>query len=203
MTEIKICGLFRECDIDYVNEARPDYAGFIVNFPKSHRSVDAEKAAELRQRLRPEIRAVGVFVNQPPEKVSSAAKKIGLDIIQLHGDEDDDYIAAIKNITGLPVWKAFKIKAPAGLALAEKSAADEILLDGGCGEGKAFDWSLIKGFARPYILAGGLAPDNISDAIRLLEPKAVDISSGVETDKRKDRSKIIAAVKAVRNEVEK
>ncbi len=203
MTKIKICGLFRACDIDYVNEARPDYAGFIVNFPKSHRSVDAEKAAGLRRRLRPEIRAVGVFVNQPKEKVSSAAKKIGLDIIQLHGDEDDDYIAAIRSITGLLVWKAYKIKAPADLGSAEKSAADEILLDGGSGEGKVFDWSLIKGFPRPYILAGGLAPDNIGDAIKLLEPKAIDISSGVETDKRKDRSKIIAAVKAVRNEVEK
>lgn len=198
MSGIKICGLFRECDIDYVNEASPDYIGFIINFPKSHRSISAERASELRKRLLPQIRSVGVFVDQPEETVLAAAEITGLDVIQLHGHEDDRYIKSLRDETGLPVWKAFKVRSAADLYAAQASAADEILLDNGYGTGAAFDWSLLAGFARPFILAGGLAPDMIKEAVRLLAPKLVDISSGVETEKVKDKEKILAAVRAVR-----
>ncbi len=198
MSKIKICGLFRDCDIDYVNEAAPDYIGFIMNFPKSHRSVTPERAAVLRKRLKPGIRAVGVFVDQPVETVSAAAKIIGLDVIQLHGQEDAEYISVLRETGSLPVWKAFRVRTVSDLKEAEQSIADEILLDNGYGTGSCFDWSCLAGFSRPFILAGGLTPENIPEAIRLFSPILLDISSGVETEKAKDRSKILAAVRAVR-----
>lgn len=198
MTGIKICGLSRDCDMDYMNEARPDYIGFILDFPKSRRSISPVRAAELRRRLSPGIKAAGVFVDRPLDAVLAAAELIGLDVIQLHGREDDAYIAALREKTSLPIWKAFKIRAASDLALAEKSAADEILLDNGCGTGEAFDWALAASFSRPFLLAGGLTPENLPEAIRALRPKLVDISSGVETDGVKDREKILAAVRAAR-----
>ena len=198
MSGIKICGLFRECDTEYVNEAGPDYIGFIVNFPKSHRSIEPKRASELRRRLQPGIRSVGVFVDQPVEAVRTAAEEIGLNVIQLHGHEDDSYIESLRKEVALPVWKAFKVRTAEDLLTAESSIADEILLDNGYGTGTVFDWSLLSGFTRPFILAGGLTPDNIPEAIRLFAPKLIDISSGVETDKIKDRKKILEAVQAVR-----
>ena len=199
MTLIKICGLSRDCDIDYVNEAKPDYIGFILHFPKSRRNITDDRAAELRRRLSPEIRAVGVFVDQPVETVLAAADKIGLDVIQLHGHEDDAYIAALRGKTPLPVWKAFRVRSAEDLAAAEKSLADEVLLDNGYGTGEVFDWTLASGFSRSFLLAGGLTPDNLASAIRTLRPKLADISSGVETDGAKDRDKIHAAVRAARS----
>lgn len=196
MSKIKICGLFRDCDISFVNEAGPDYAGFILYYPKSRRSIDAERAAQLRRRLRPGIRAVGVFVDQEQDLVCSAASLIGLDVIQLHGREDNTYIESVRAASGLPVWKAFKIRDSRDLAEAAQSAADEILLDSGKGTGKLFDWSLLEGFPRPFILAGGLTPERIPEAMRLCGAALLDLSSGVETDGCKDREKIKAAVRA-------
>ena len=198
MTQIKICGLSRECDILYVNEAGPDYAGFILHFPKSHRNVKLEKAGELRRLLLPGIKAVGVFVDQPMETVLRTSRTAGLDIIQLHGREDNTYIAGLRRETDLPVWKAFRIRSASDLAAAEESAADEVLLDNGYGTGVRFDWSVIRDFGRPFILAGGLTPERIPEAVRSVRPKILDISSGVETDRSKDREKILAAVRAAR-----
>lgn len=198
MTKIKICGLYRDADVDYVNEATPDFAGFILDFPKSHRNLTPEEAAALRRRLAPGIRAVGVFVDRPVEAVAAAAETVGLDVIQLHGHEDGAYIAALREKTSCAVWKAFKVRSAADLAAAETCGADEVLLDNGYGTGAAFDWSLAAGFHRPFLLAGGLTPENIPEAIRTMRPLLVDISSGVETDKKKDRDKILAAVRAAR-----
>jgi phosphoribosylanthranilate isomerase len=196
MTKIKICGLFREEDIQAVNEAGPDYIGFILNFPKSHRNVTAEEAAKLRRKLESSIRAVGVFVDQPSGTVAKIAGQVGLDVIQLHGHEDSDYIKDLKKRTGLPVWKAFRVRSPEDLVRAESSPADEILLDNGYGSGEVFDWTLTESLSRSFILAGGLNPENIEQAIRQMAPSVVDISSGVETNKQKDPQKIKAAVKA-------
>ncbi|MBE6997579.1 MAG: phosphoribosylanthranilate isomerase [Ruminococcaceae bacterium] len=198
MTKIKICGLNRPCDIDYVNEAGPDYAGFVLNFPQSHRSLTPAAAAALRKRLAPGIRAVGVFVDQPAEALAAAAEAVGLDVVQLHGHEDEAYIAELRRMTPLAIWKAFKIRAAADLDAAAQSSADEVLLDSGCGTGARFDWSLAEGFDRPFLLAGGLTPESIPAAIDAMHPALVDISSGVETDRVKDRDKIIAAVRAAR-----
>ncbi len=172
-----------------------------MNFPKSHRNITPEFAKQLKDRLSPGIRAVGVFVNQEIEQVIDAAETIGLDVIQLHGAEDDEYIARLRSELrqrSVQIWKAFKIRSAEDIDPARRSTADEILLDNGYGTGRAFDWSLAGGFDREFILAGGLTPENLSEAIHTLKPKLVDISSGVETEKVKDREKILAAVKAVR-----
>ena len=148
--------------------------------------------------LAPGIRTAGVFVDQPVETVTRAAGQIGLDVIQLHGSEDEAYIAALKGQAAIPVWKAFRVKGVSDAAAAEACRADEILLDAGAGDGKAFDWELAGALQRPFILAGGLTPGTIPEAIRRLRPRMVDLSSGVETDGVKDEAKIRAAVEAVR-----
>ena len=198
MTKIKICGLFRDQDIDYVNEAKPDYAGFILHFQKSHRNLDLDRAVMLRKGLLPLIRLVCVFVNQPLETVVHTAEVLQADVIQLHGHENDDYIKELRERTGKEIWKAFRIRCEEDLAAVSLSKADMVLLDNGYGTGQAFDWSLLESFDRPFILAGGLNPENIPDAINLMKPVAVDLSSGVETGKEKDRDKIMAAVRAAR-----
>lgn len=200
MTEIKICGITREEDLRCINRVRPEYIGFILNFPRSRRNISPEQALRLRKALEPGIRAVGVIVDQPLETALELAGAIGLDILQLHGAEDEAYIQELRRKAGLPVWKAFRIHAPEDLGAAERCGADRVLLDGGTGSGETFDWSLTGRFSRPFILAGGLTPDNIGAAIRQVRPAAVDVSSGVETDGRKDAKKIEAFIAAVRRE---
>jgi phosphoribosylanthranilate isomerase len=196
MTKIKICGIRRDEDIAFINEARPDCIGFILNFPKSHRNITPDRAAQLKAKLDPGIQAVGVFVNQPLETVANVANRGIVDIVQLHGQEDETYIARLRQLTQAPIWKAFKIRSQADLDAAAASSADEILLDNGYGTGQTFDWSLTGGLTRPFLLAGGLTPENIPQAIAQMAPKLIDISSGVETDGAKDRDKILAAVQA-------
>lgn len=198
MTKIKICGLFRLCDAEYVNEAMPDYAGFVF-FEKSHRNVTMQQAAQLRKSIHPSIPAVGVFVNAPQEQIISLCREGVIQIVQLHGGESEEYIGRLKAlIPGVSVWQAFRVRTPDDLAAAQQSTADLILLDNGYGTGETFDWSLISGMTRPFLLAGGLTPQNIPQAIARFAPYAVDISSGVETEKQKDRDKILAAVAVVR-----
>lgn len=197
MSRIKICGLFRPCDADAVNRAMPDYAGFVF-FQKSHRNVSFAQARALRDMINPAIRTVGVFVNAPRADIAQLFCQKTIGIVQLHGDEDDVYIAWLR--AGIPdaqIWKAYKIRVQADLHAASQSKADMVLLDGGAGTGMRFDWTLIRRFSRPFILAGGLAPENIPAAIAQ-NPYAVDLSSGVETDGVKDAEKINAAVRAAR-----
>lgn len=199
MSKIKICGLYRLCDADFINEAMPDYAGFVF-YEKSHRNVTMQQAAQLRNHIHSSIPAVGVFVNAPQEQIATLCHEGVIQIIQLHGGESAEYIDRLrKQIPGVPIWQAFRVRAMEDLQEAQKSTADLILLDNGYGTGEAFDWSLITGMTRPFVLAGGLTPENIPQAIALFSPYIVDISSGVETEKQKDRKKILAAVAAARN----
>ena len=200
MTKIKICGLFRPCDIDYINAVRPDWCGFIVNFPKSHRSLVPNQVQALRRRLAENIVPVGVFVDQPVEGVAALLNDGTISIAQLHGHEGGDYIHALRSAApGHSVWKAFKIHGPEDLRAVETSPADLVILDNGYGTGETFDWSLAGDVKRPYLLAGGLTPENIPEAIRQLRPFGLDLSSGVETDNRKDPAKILAVVSAARS----
>lgn len=197
MSKIKICGLFRPCDADYVNKAMPDYAGFVF-YEKSHRNVTMQQAEQLRKCIHSSIPAVGVFVNAPQEQIATLCHERIIQIVQLHGGESAEYIERLqKQIPGVPIWQAFRVRAIEDLQMAEKSTADLILLDNGYGTGEAFDWSLISGMTRPFVLAGGLTPQNIPQAIARFAPFMVDISSGVETDKQKDPVKILSAVAAV------
>ena len=198
MTKIKICGLSREQDIDYVNQYLPDYAGFILHYPRSHRYISDEECRSLVRLLNPGIPAVGVIVNQPLETAIALLRSGTVDILQLHGQEDEDYIRALQSETGKEVWKAFRIASAADLAAAEGCCADQILLDSGAGSGEVFDWSLLSGFDRPYFLAGGLGPHNAVRAVKQLHPYGLDLSSGVETGKRKDKAKISSVIASVR-----
>ncbi len=199
MTKIKFCGLTRIEDIEAVNRIKPEYIGFVF-WDKSKREVTREKAAELKSRLDPSIRAVGVFVDEDAEVVKSLLEGGIIDIAQLHGHEDEDYIKGLKNSTGSGVIKAFKIRSKDDIRKAEESPADMVLLDAGMGGGVTFDWSLIKGVRRAYFLAGGLEPDNAEEAVKTLRPYALDVSSGIETDGSKDEQKMAAFAAAVRKE---
>ena len=199
MTKIKLCGLSRPCDIETVNVLMPDYIGFVFA-PKSRRYVSYEKAAMLKRQLNPAIAAVGVFVDEAPETVARLLHRGVIDIVQLHGTEDEDYIKFLRTLTDKPIIKAFRMETRAELSKAESSSADAILLDSGAGTGIPFDWTLIADVRRPYFLAGGISPENAGAAVRALRPYAVDVSSGIETDGVKDKIKMAALVQTVRKE---
>ncbi|MCD7735484.1 MAG: phosphoribosylanthranilate isomerase [Lachnospiraceae bacterium] len=208
--KIKICGLSRPVDIEYVNEARPDYCGFIINVPKSIRNTAPEQVRALRADLSPEILPVGVFRNEPVETVAGLLKDGTISVAQLHGDEDEAYIQKLRSYGDFTVFKAFRAPHAADggedreLAVrwaeaVNASSADMVLLDhGGGGTGQTFAWELAKLIHRPFVLAGGIGPDNIRAALDQLHPWGVDMSSSVETGGKKDREKILAAVAGVR-----
>lgn len=196
--KIKICGLSRSADIEAVNRYQPDYAGFILNFPKSFRNITPEQAKRLRSKLSDSIPAVGVTVNQPLETVAHFLKHGIIDIAQLHGQEDEAYIHTLQYMTGKPVWKAFQIRCAADLDAARTSPADMILLDNGYGTGETFDWTLVRDIGRPFILAGGLRLDNLAEAAKM-QPYAMDLSSGAETDRVKDPEKIRMLIETIRS----
>ena len=178
---------------------RSDYCGFIIEFPSSFRSVTADEVRELVKELDPEIRPVGVFVNAPMELVRTLLDDGTLALAQLHGQEDESYIRELKTYTDKLIIKAFSIKIAEDIEKALQSSADYILLDqGGGGTGKTFDWSLIPEIQRPFFLAGGIGASNLGQAIREIHPYAVDLSSSVETEKRKDPMKIRQVVDIVR-----
>lgn len=199
--KIKLCGMFREQDIEYVNAAKPDYIGFIVMFPKSHRNIDLETALRLKKRLSPEIKSVAVSVNAPVERFAEFANSGAADVLQLHGNEDAVYIAALRRLTNVPLIKAVKVASPADIERANSLDVDFLLLDSGTGSGKAFDHSLIdrERITKPFFLAGGLTPENVRAAALETKPYGVDMSSGIETNKVKDREKILAAVNEIRS----
>ena len=202
MTKIKLCGLTRPEDIAAADALKPEYIGFVFA-PRSKRAVSREMAAGLRAQLSPEIQAVGVFVNEAPETVARLLNEDLLDIAQLHGQEDAAYIARLRSLTPKPLWQAFRVEDAASLAAAVRSTADMVLLDSGAGgTGTAFNWKLLQGFPRPYILAGGLDADNAADAVSRLHPDVMDVSSGIETAGRKDPAKMAAFVAAVRKQDE-
>lgn len=199
MTKIKLCGLSRPCDIEAANQLKPDYIGFVFA-PKSKRYVTYRKAAELKSRLSPEIKAVGVFVNECPQETAKLLKNGIIDMVQLHGGEAEDDITRLRRLTDRPIIKAFRIETAYDIKAANQSTADYILLDSGAGTGTVFDWGLANSIGRPYFLAGGLDADNVADAVRALRPFAVDVSSGIETDGLKDKAKMAAFIAAVRKE---
>ncbi len=202
MTKIKLCGLSRTKDIEIANTLCPDYIGFVF-FEKSRRYVGPEKAKELKSLLSDRVKAVGVFVDESPGNIARLLSSGIIDIAQLHGNEDDEYIRRLKTLSDKPLIKAFRVESKDDVKSAEASLADYILLDSGQGSGKAFDWELLRDIKRDYFLAGGLDEKNVTDAVRLLHPFAVDVSSGIETDCIKDEKKMAAFVCAVRKEDEK
>lgn len=199
MTRIKLCGLQSLNDVTAANGVQPDYIGFV--FAKtSKRFVTPQTAEELRKKLDRKIAVVGVFVNEPVEIVAALLNKGIIDMAQLHGNESEEYITLLRKKTDKKLIKAFSVNEAKKLQAAYSCSADYILLDSGSGgTGKIFDWNLLQDFDRPYFLAGGLNITNVSEAVSRLHPYAVDVSSGIETDGRKDDIKMAAFVNAVRN----
>lgn len=198
--QIKICGLMREADIRYVNRLRPEYAGFVFA-PGSRRYVSDEETGYLSSLLEPGIVPVGVFVNEDPERVADLLNRGSIRMAQLHGQEDEGYMARLRKRTAAPLIKAFSVESREDAKRAADSGADYILLDqGGGGTGKSFDWRLAAGLKRPWFLAGGLNCENIGRALQAAAPWGVDVSSGVETAGKKDGEKIARFVSQVRRE---
>lgn len=199
MTKIKLCGLTRLCDIECVNELLPEYIGFVFA-ESSRRYISPENAALLKKQLDSGITAVGVFVDEKTELIADLLKRNIIDAVQLHGNEDEKYIAELRKLTDCTVIKAFRIETKEDILRANESTADYVLLDSGGGTGNAFDHSLIKDITRPYFLAGGLTPENAGRLIAELQPFAVDASSSLETDGFKDKNKMTSFVNAVRKD---
>jgi len=201
-TRIKICGLTRPEDVRAAVEAGADAIG-LVFFPPSPRFVSFDRAADLAALIPPFVTTVGLFVNPEPAFVDEALRRVPLQLLQFHGDEDDGACARYRR----PWIKAARVRP--GIDLVEFSAchpgASGLLLDafveGYGGGGKVFDWTLIPaGLDKPLILSGGLDPDNVGEAVRRVRPWAVDVSSGVESDKGiKDAARIAAFVAGVRH----
>ncbi len=189
--------MFREEDIQYANIAAPDYIGFILNYPKSHRNIPLDTAKRLKSMLSGKIKAVGVFVDAPTEYVLEALRRGIIDMVQLHGNEDEEYIRALKKAAGgVEVIKAVKVTSAEDI---RGTCADFLLLDNGKGTGQRFDHTLIdRGrLTKPFFLAGGITPENINEAAAL-SPYAVDMSGGIETNGVKDKEKMLAAVNKIR-----
>lgn len=202
MTKIKLCGLSRPCDIDVVNSLKPEYIGFVFA-QKSRRYVSAETALSLKKQLHHNIEAVGVFVNENPESIAKLLKSNVIDLIQLHGNESEEYILQLRTFTNRPIIKAFSVETESDIEAANTSRADFVLLDSKSGgSGMVFNWNLLSKISRPYFLAGGLTVENVSHAVTTLSPYAVDVSSGIETNGYKDSKKMNAFVCAVRKRKE-
>ena len=212
MSNVKICGLSREEDITAVNHALPDYIGFVFA-AASRRQVTPDQAYKLRTGgygnppLHPNIKTVGVFVNEKVEVIIDLYKNGVIDMVQLHGDEDAGYIARLREQSGgktppLQIIKAVGVgdKMPSLQSIGEP---DYILFDTLSeqrgGTGTSFDWNVLKNYkGLPCFLAGGLTSANAAEAITLLSPFCVDVSGGVETDGVKDAEKICEFVDLVR-----
>ncbi len=198
--KIKLCGLTRPCDIEAVNELQPDYIGFVFA-KKSRRYVSPEKAEELKAMLAPGIQAVGVFVNEEPERIVSLLEAGTIDVAQLHGQEGEREIRRLRELTDHPLIQAFRIDTEQDVERANASTADYVLLDSGAGgTGTVFDWDLLQAIRRPYFLAGGLDTENLGTVKAKLNPYGIDVSSGIETDGYKDKEKMTAFVAAARKE---
>lgn len=194
MTKLKICGLRRSEDISYVNEFLPDYAGFILS-KQFWRHISLDLLTQLTSKLSDKITPVGVFVNETVEKIIPFSKYLG--VIQLHGDEDNDFIRTLKKHTDCEIWKAIRPQTSNEINNACQSCADKLLIDSFSknsvgGTGVVGNWEIIKNaeITKPFFLAGGISADNIKEAIEAVKPYGIDVSSSVETDRKKDREKI-------------
>lgn len=214
MQKIKLCGMMKPCDIEYANRVKPDFVGFI--FANTRRKISAAQAKQFREALDAEIPAVGVFVNEDISVITSLVQNGCIDLIQLHGEEDADYIRRLREVCDVPVIKAVKVQTVEQIRQAAALPVDYLLLDtyrkgvlGGTGE--AFDWELLREakivagdtaegelFGKPYFLAGGLHAGNLREAAEL-GSYGLDISSGIETDGSKDFTKMVEVMKLLRS----
>lgn len=201
VTKFKICGIRTPEDVAIINEFKPDFIGYI--FAPTWREITLETALELTKQVDSSIQRVGVFVNRDVKFVAETLLRGAVDLLQLHGQENREYEEKlfdllIKNGVGNPqdrCIKAYRVRNDKDILATEKTMCGRLLLDayskndiGGTGE--SFDWTLINNIKKPYFLAGGINADNVETAVKGLHPYAVDASSSLETDRKKDREKI-------------
>lgn len=200
MTKVKICGLTRMEDADWANELMPDYVGFM--FAESRRRVSPDTAARIAERIDHAVKRVGVFVNPTMDEIRKVLDACPLDVLQLHGEESPDFCRE----TGMAVWKAFRMRTPEVLTELDAYEADAYMLDGWHPDSHGgtkivfpWEWAAAYDFKdKKVVLAGGLSPDNVAEAIQKVKPWAVDVSSGVETAGIKNIAKIAAFLERVR-----
>ena len=204
MVKVKICGIKNLQDVQAVNKHKPDFAGFVF-YPLSKRYVSLIVARRLKAALNKYIKTVGVFVNAPVEEIAAAAELGIIDLVQLHGDEGNAYIAELKKICKLPIIKAVRVQDESDIKRADYYNCDYLLFDTYSqsaygGTGRQFNTQLLKGVKihKPYFIAGVLNADNVHRTIKGLKPFAADVSGGVETDGGKDAAKIKAFIKQVK-----
>lgn len=194
--KIKLCGMRRPEDIEYINSFPPDYAGFILT-PGFRRSIDKEAFLRLVSLLKGSISSVGVFVDEPIESVAEFATR--LRVIQLHGSENEEYISRLRSLIpeGCEIWKAVRVRSEDDILKADRLPADKLLLDAFSeksvgGTGKTADWDLIgkTRINKPFFAAGGITAANFREAAERLSPYGIDLSGGIETNGVKDLSKI-------------
>lgn len=211
--KIKICGITSLEEIEYINKLKPEYIGFV--FTESKREITASQGKKLVERLSEEVKVVGVFKNNSLEKIREIIREVKLDVIQLHGSEDNYFIENLRKmikkeyseksiqeikewnkerkLQEIKIWKGIAIKSEEDLKRDIRLKVDNFILDGGNpGSGEGFNWNLIKeaNINFNFFLAGGINLENIDEIIKNINPYGVDISSGVESlDKLGNRKK--------------
>ncbi|MCT1797738.1 phosphoribosylanthranilate isomerase [Aerococcus viridans] len=199
MVKVKICGLRRPEDIEAANVAKPDYVGFIF-VPETKRYVKPDLAASFRRDLAADIQTVGVFVNAPIEEIVAICQAGTIDLVQLHGEEDQAYIELLKGQVDQDIIKSVAV---GDELVVDPSQADYLLFDSLSpsrgGSGKTFNWEMVSAYQdKPFFLAGGLGVENIEEALKVVRPYAVDASSSLETDGVKDPVKMQEFVAKIR-----
>ena len=204
LTRVKICGLRDAATLQAAVDAGASYVGFVF-FPKSPRNVSVAEAAALAQSVPPGVAKTALVVNADNALLDAMTASVPLDILQLHGSETPERVAEIRSRYGLPVMKAVGVSDATDLAALESygKVADQILVDAKPpkdadlpgGNGLSFDWRLIAGrrWPIPWMLAGGLTPENVGEAIKLTGAAQVDVSSGVESAPGVKDANLIAA----------
>lgn len=204
MVKVKICGIKTLQDVEIINRQKTDFTGFVF-YPLSKRYVSLITARSLKAKLNKKIKSIGVFVNAPPEEIAAAAELGIINMVQLHGDETNAYIAELRKICTLPVIKAVRVREEADIKKAAFYNCEYFLFDTYStasygGTGRQFDTQLLKGVKinKSCFLAGGLNAGNVRSALKGLKPYAVDVSGGVETGGSKDEIKIKNFIKQVK-----
>lgn len=204
MIAVKFCGMRRRQDIEYVNECCPDYVGFILS-EGFRRSVDMGTFYELKTYLDKHIKCVGVFVNEPVENILHCVYNENLDVIQLHGDENEEYIKMLRRDFSGEIWKAVRAKSVEDIERERKKSCDKLLIDSFVensygGTGKRINTEVVKSakIDKPFFIAGGITEANIAEIVRETNPYGIDLSSGIETDGVKDHSKMKTIIEAAR-----
>ncbi|MDE6762955.1 MAG: phosphoribosylanthranilate isomerase [Oscillospiraceae bacterium] len=191
-------------DIEYANECRPDYVGFILS-QGFKRSVSIEDFLTLEKGLDKNIKKVGVFVNERPRNILDIAEH--LDVIQLHGDEDFSTVLYYSEITGCEIWKAVRAKSSEDIEHFQWNHIDKLLIDSYCenaygGTGKRINTEIVKNakISKPFFIAGGITAENVSEIVRNVRPYGIDLSSGIETDGIKDLNKMKNIIQILKEE---